>query len=60
MTVNTVGRLCFRNVNALAPMVRVGTLPTRLLSLDYGADIVYSEVSLSVEKVCFILWLWGN
>uniref|UniRef100_A0A8C7MYV5 Dihydrouridine synthase 2 n=1 Tax=Oncorhynchus kisutch TaxID=8019 RepID=A0A8C7MYV5_ONCKI len=46
-----VGRLCFRNVNALAPMVRVGTLPTRLLSLDYGADIVYSEVSLSVEKV---------
>uniref|UniRef100_A0A8C7JIW1 Dihydrouridine synthase 2 n=1 Tax=Oncorhynchus kisutch TaxID=8019 RepID=A0A8C7JIW1_ONCKI len=51
MTANTVGRLCFRNVNALAPMVRVGTLPTRLLSLDYGADIVYSEVSLSVEKV---------
>ncbi|PIK43569.1 putative tRNA-dihydrouridine(20) synthase [Apostichopus japonicus] len=27
----------------LAPMVRIGTLPTRLLALDYGADIVYSE-----------------
>ena len=28
----------------LAPMVRVGTLPTRLLALKYGADIVYAEV----------------
>lgn len=27
----------------LAPMVRVGTLPMRLLALDYGADLVYSE-----------------
>ncbi|XP_066140987.1 tRNA-dihydrouridine(20) synthase [NAD(P)+]-like [Euwallacea fornicatus] len=27
----------------LAPMVRVGTLPMRLLALHYGADIVYSE-----------------
>lgn len=27
----------------LAPMVRVGTLPMRLLAVDYGADIVYSE-----------------
>jgi len=25
----------------LAPMVRIGTLPLRLLALDYGADIVY-------------------
>uniref|UniRef100_A0A8C8IQT1 Dihydrouridine synthase 2 n=1 Tax=Oncorhynchus tshawytscha TaxID=74940 RepID=A0A8C8IQT1_ONCTS len=44
-----VGRLCFRNVNALAPMVRVGTLPTRLLSLDYGADIVYSEELIDIK-----------
>ena len=29
----------------LAPMVRIGTLPTRLLCLKYGADLVYSEVS---------------
>lgn len=27
----------------LAPMVRVGTLPMRLLALEYGADIVYTE-----------------
>lgn len=26
-------------------MVRVGTLPMRLLALEFGADIVYSEVS---------------
>lgn len=33
----------YRNKVILAPMVRIGTLPMRLLSLDYGADIVYSE-----------------
>lgn len=38
-------RLSFRNITALAPMVRVGTLPMRLLALDYGADVVYCEVS---------------
>ena len=27
----------------LAPMVRVGKLPYRLLSLEFGADYVYSE-----------------
>ncbi|XP_060081103.1 tRNA-dihydrouridine(20) synthase [NAD(P)+]-like [Ylistrum balloti] len=27
----------------LAPMVRISTLPTRLLALRYGADIVYCE-----------------
>ena len=27
----------------LAPMVKIGTLPFRLLSLHYGADIVYTE-----------------
>ena len=25
-------------------MVRIGTMPTRLLALKYGADIVYAEV----------------
>ena len=29
--------------NILAPMVRCGTLPLRLLALRYGADTVYSE-----------------
>ncbi|KAG8334341.1 tRNA-dihydrouridine(20) synthase [NAD(P)+]-like protein [Homalodisca vitripennis] len=33
----------YRDKVILAPMVRIGTLPMRLLSLDYGADIVYSE-----------------
>ena len=27
----------------LAPMVKIGTLPTRLLAIDYGADLVYTE-----------------
>ncbi|XP_064398068.1 tRNA-dihydrouridine(20) synthase [NAD(P)+]-like [Halichondria panicea] len=36
-------RLSYSNKVMLAPMVRIGTLPTRLLALEYGADIVYSE-----------------
>ena len=32
----------YRNKLILAPMVRVGSLPMRLLSLKYGADLVYS------------------
>lgn len=36
-------RLTYNNKLILAPMVRVGTLPMRLLALDYGADIVYTE-----------------
>lgn len=33
----------YRNKIILAPMVRIGTLPMRLLALRYGADIVYTE-----------------
>ncbi|EDQ87804.1 uncharacterized protein MONBRDRAFT_33161 [Monosiga brevicollis MX1] len=33
----------YANKVMLAPMVRAGTLPTRLLALRYGADLVYSE-----------------
>lgn len=36
-------RLTYAGKLILAPMVRCGTLPLRLLSLRYGADIVYSE-----------------
>lgn len=36
-------RLDYRNKIILAPMVKVGVLPFRLLALEYGADIVYSE-----------------
>ncbi|KAL6039352.1 hypothetical protein STEG23_014191 [Scotinomys teguina] len=42
MIVNSVS-ICSHNKLILAPMVRVGTLPMRLLALDYGADIVYCE-----------------
>ena len=38
-----MGRLNYSNKFILAPMVRMGTLPFRLLSLRFGADIVYSE-----------------
>ena len=36
--------LSYQGKIILAPMVRVGTLPMRLLALKYGADIVYAEV----------------
>lgn len=36
-------RLNYENKLILAPMVRICTLPMRLLALDYGADIVYTE-----------------
>ncbi|XP_054888235.1 tRNA-dihydrouridine(20) synthase [NAD(P)+]-like [Poeciliopsis prolifica] len=42
-------RLSFRNITALAPMVRVGTLPMRLLALDYGADVVYCEELIDIK-----------
>uniref|UniRef100_A0A2M4BKY6 Putative trna-dihydrouridine synthase n=1 Tax=Anopheles marajoara TaxID=58244 RepID=A0A2M4BKY6_9DIPT len=44
MAGNTKSRsLDYRNKLILAPMVRVGTLPMRLLALEYGADLVYTE-----------------
>jgi len=33
----------YRNKNIMAPMVKAGTLPLRLLALQCGADIVYCE-----------------
>ncbi|XP_050452014.1 tRNA-dihydrouridine(20) synthase [NAD(P)+]-like isoform X1 [Cataglyphis hispanica] len=42
-TTDTRTRLNYDNKLILAPMVRIGTLPMRLLALDYGADIVYTE-----------------
>jgi len=38
-----VARLEYTGKMILAPMVKVGTLPMRMLALQYGADIVYSE-----------------
>lgn len=43
MTKAPAGSELYRHALALAPMVRVGTLPMRLLALRYGADIVYTE-----------------
>ncbi|XP_026222456.1 tRNA-dihydrouridine(20) synthase [NAD(P)+]-like isoform X1 [Anabas testudineus] len=45
------GRLSFSNITALAPMVRVGTLPMRLLALDYGAEVVYCEELIDIKMV---------
>lgn len=33
----------YTNKLMLAPMVRINTLPMRLLALKYGADLVYTE-----------------
>ncbi|XP_024911956.1 tRNA-dihydrouridine(20) synthase [NAD(P)+]-like isoform X1 [Cynoglossus semilaevis] len=44
-------RLSFSNITALAPMVRVGTLPMRLLALDHGADVVYCEELIDIKMV---------
>ncbi|PSR87870.1 TRNA-dihydrouridine(20) synthase, partial [Actinidia chinensis var. chinensis] len=33
----------YENKLVLAPMVRVGTLPLRLLAAEYGANITYGE-----------------
>uniref|UniRef100_A0A673UJU3 Dihydrouridine synthase 2 n=1 Tax=Suricata suricatta TaxID=37032 RepID=A0A673UJU3_SURSU len=43
--------LCYHNKVILAPMVRVGTLPMRLLALDYGADIVYCEELIDLKML---------
>ncbi|KAG8223059.1 hypothetical protein J437_LFUL002007 [Ladona fulva] len=56
-----MSKLDYRNKVILAPMVRAGTLPLRLLALDYGADIVYCEELIdwkllrSVRKVNEVL-----
>lgn len=42
-------RLSYGDKVILAPMVRAGRLPLRLLALQYGADIVYCEVSLNIN-----------
>lgn len=46
---SAMARLNYASKVILAPMVRIGTLPSRLLALKYGADIVYCEVSLASE-----------
>lgn len=43
MKTGACGILSYANKLILAPMLRAGTLPMRLLALEYGADIVYCE-----------------
>ncbi|EDW82749.2 uncharacterized protein Dwil_GK10156 [Drosophila willistoni] len=44
-------RLEYSNKLILAPMVRVGTLPMRLLALEMGADIVYTEELIDLKLI---------
>ncbi|KAJ3331663.1 hypothetical protein HDU76_002578 [Blyttiomyces sp. JEL0837] len=46
-----VPELDYRGALILAPMVRVGTLPMRMLALKYGADIVYSPETIDRRLV---------
>lgn len=49
---SAIGIPDYSNKLILAPMVRVGKLPFRLLALEQGADIVYSEeiIALKLQK----------
>lgn len=49
-----MSQLSFVQKLILAPMVRIGTLPSRLLALRYGADIVYSEEKIDFSLVSVI------
>lgn len=50
MTVGENGTtLDYRNMVIMAPMVRVGTLPMRLMALEFGADIVYTEELIDLK-----------
>ena len=42
-TKNKRPRLNYENKMIMAPMVKIGTTPARLVALEYGADIVYTE-----------------
>ena len=35
----------------LGPMVRIGTLPMRLLALQYGADLVYTDEIIDFKLI---------
>ncbi|GAB5588315.1 tRNA-dihydrouridine synthase 2 [Umbelopsis nana] len=41
----------YSNKVVLAPMVRVGTLPMRLLALEYGADLVWTEETIDKKII---------
>ena len=43
MSVPENAREFYTGKNILAPMVRIGTLASRLVAHEYGAHLVYSE-----------------
>lgn len=43
--------LCYEGKVVLAPMVRIGTLPMRLLCLEYGADLVWSPETIDKKII---------
>ncbi|XP_017007273.2 tRNA-dihydrouridine(20) synthase [NAD(P)+]-like [Drosophila takahashii] len=51
ISMKTRQRLDYRDKLILAPMVRVGTLPMRLLALEMGADIVYTEELVDLKLI---------
>ncbi|XP_037938315.1 tRNA-dihydrouridine(20) synthase [NAD(P)+]-like [Teleopsis dalmanni] len=51
MTVETEKQLNYKNKVILAPMVRFGTLPMRLLALEFGAEIVYTEELIDLKLI---------
>ena len=53
-------RLSYENKLILAPMVRTGTLPMRMLALDYGADIVYTEELIDWKFLRSVRRINGN
>lgn len=59
MTLKSQG-INYENKIIMAPMVRVGTLPMRLLALDYGADIVYTEELIDWKFLRSIRRINGN
>eukprot|EP00916_Digyalum_oweni_P013877 GHVL01022698.1.p2 GENE.GHVL01022698.1~~GHVL01022698.1.p2 ORF type:complete len:141 (-),score=22.93 GHVL01022698.1:776-1159(-) len=56
---NFHNKLNFKDVQVLAPMVRVSTLPFRLLCLEYGADIVYGEEIID-RRISNTIRIWDS
>ena len=44
----------FKDTVILAPMVRVGTFPMRLLAAKYGADLVFNQELIDHKVIRFI------
>lgn len=55
-----IKQLNYVNKIILAPMVRINTLPMRLLALDYGANIVYTEELIDYRLIRCYRKINGN